>query len=64
MTETLFETADPVSLDSLSVELDGERLLVRSTVDNRERLLVLARGREDGLRLARALLAALEQEAA
>ncbi len=61
----LFEAADSVSHDSIEIGLaGGERLLVRSVVDGRERMLVLCHGREQGLKLARALIGALDPEAA
>lgn len=62
--QTIYEVADPVTTDSLSIERDGDRLLVRSVADERERVTILCRGRAEGLRLAAALFDALESEAA
>lgn len=60
METTLYEATDPVSRDWLTVDRAGDRLLVRTSVDGRERVVVLCHGRDEGLRLAHALLAALE----
>jgi len=62
-TSTLYIADDPVSADSLSIERDGDRLLVRSVAAGRECVMVLVRGRAEGLRLAHALLAALDSGA-
>jgi len=64
MERTIYAIDDPVSRDELAVLLAGERLLVRSTVDGRARVVVVCHGRAEGLRLAHALLDALGEEAA
>jgi len=64
MEQVLYEASDPVTLDTLAVERDGDRLLVRSTIDGRECVAVLVRGRDEALRLAVALLDAFATGAA
>jgi len=64
MEQVLFVASDPVTSDSLAIERDGDRLLVRSVAGGSECVMVLVRGRAEGLRLAVALLAAFEPGAA
>ncbi len=62
MTTVVYEISDPATLDGLTIERDGSRLLVRSVVDGRERCTILAHGVAEGRRLAAALLDALDPE--
>ena len=64
MTTEIYRIADEVTGDALRVDFDAGRLLFRSTADGRERVLIVASGVSEGRRLASALLAALESEAA
>jgi len=58
----IYEVSDAATLDGLTIERDGSRLLVRTVVDSRERVTILANGFDEGLRLAHALLDALGEE--
>ena len=59
----IFALNDPLTRDSFAIDFDrkGDRLLVRSAIDNAgERVMVIIDARNAGLKLAGALLDALE----
>ena len=58
----LYEADDPITSDSLTVERDGERLLLRSLVDGRERTIIIV-GADEAQRLARALVTEFDSPA-
>ena len=59
----IFVLNDPLTRDSFAIDFDrkGDRLLVRSAIDSEgERVMVIIDARNAGLKLAGALLDALE----
>ena len=60
--QTLYSIADDATGDAISFETDGGRLLVRSRVEARERVVIVADGVDAGLALADALRSAFATE--